>query len=180
VLGVVTVGQGAGAHRIEFVRRIPGLRPADLAGETAEMGSARLGVSILVLTPFACLKARVQEAAHYLRPREEDLSHLMSLILCNRALLRETIKAVENETLPESKGLAALRAALRFVLTRPAVHAATMHQLDWLQVFPVVELLKTSRVRLQRFYAKGLQARFASCPRAVTDSETDPEQQQAA
>lgn len=166
VLGVIPLTASNGSQlQVEFVQRLAGVTPQEVQRGAAELESAELGVSMRLPSPFACIKVECQEMMGRLGDSPQDLNHLSTLVLCNRALLREGVKAVEGEAISERKLVTAMETIFRFTQSKPARHAAQKHKLDWLQLFPVVELMKTTRVLLRKFFQKRLQATFPSCPR---------------
>ncbi len=166
VLGVIPLTASNGSQlQVEFVQRLAGVTPQEVQRGAAELASAELGVSLRLPSPFTCLKVKCQEMTAHLGDNSQDLNHLSTLVLSNRALLREGVKAAENETIAETKLLAAMKTIFQFTQSRPARHTGQTLKLDWLQLFPVVELMKTSRARLRKFFQTRLQATFPSCPR---------------
>ena len=166
VLGVIPLTASNGSQlQVEFVQRLAGVTPQEVQRGAAELTSDEVGVSLRLPAPFTCLKVECQEMMARLGDSTQDLNHLSTLVLCNRALLREGVRAAESETIAERKLVSAMETIFRFTQSKPARHAAEKHKLDWLQLFPVVELMKTTRVRLRKFFQKRLQANFPSCPR---------------
>ena len=166
VLGVIPLTASNGSQlQVEFIQRLPGVTPQEIQRGAAELTSEELGVSLRLPAPFTCLKVECLEMMARLGDTAQDLNRLSTLVLCNRALLRECIKAAESEIIAERKLVAAMEAIFAFTQSKPARHAAEKHKVDWLQLFPVVELMKTARVRVRKFFQKRLQATFPSCPR---------------
>ena len=166
VLGVIPLTASNGSQlQVEFVQRLSGVTPQEVQRGAAELLSEELGVSMRLPSPFTCLKVECLEMTGRLGDTAQDLNHLSTLVLCNRALLREGVKGVESATIAERKLVSAMQTIFRFTQSKPARHAAEKHKLDWLQLFPVVELMKTSRALLRKFFQKRLQTTFPSCPR---------------
>jgi|GEM_PF-3769448 hypothetical protein len=166
VLGVIPLTASNGSQlQVEFIQRLPGMTAQEVQRSAAELDSPELGVSLRLPSPFTCLKVECQEMIARVGDTAQDLNHLSTLVLSNRALLREGVKGADSETIAERKLVSAMEAIFQFTQSKPARHAAEKHKLDWLQLFPVVELMKTTRVRLRKFFQKRLQATFPSCPR---------------
>ena len=166
VVGVIPLTASNGSQlQVEFVQRLSGVTPEEVRRGAAELASDELGVSMRLPSPFTCLKVECQEMMGRLGDSAQDLNHLSTLVLCNRALLREGVKATEGAIIAERKLVSAMETIFRFTQSKPARHAAQKHKLDWLQLFPVVELMKTTRALLRKFFQKRLQANFPSCPR---------------
>lgn len=166
VLGVIPLTASNGSQlQVEFIQRLPGVTPQEVQRGAAELISEELGVTMRLPAPFTCLKVECLEMMARLGDSTQDLHHLSTLVLCNRALLREGVRAVESGTMAELKLVKAMETIFRFTQSKPARHASEKHKLDWLQLFPVVELMKTTRARLRKFFQKRLQATFPSCPR---------------
>src|SRR5262249_32292560 len=140
VLGVIPLTASNGSQlQVEFVQRLSGATTQEVQRGAAELNSEALGVAMRLPAPFTCLKVECQEMMGRVGDSTQDLHHLSTLVLCNRALLREGVKAVQSETIAESKLVKAMELMFRFTQSKPARHAAEKHKVDWLQLFPVVE-----------------------------------------
>ncbi len=80
------------------------------------------------------------------------MKHLKILQLCNQALLHEAIADAEQGRLQERAVITVLEALFKFTQSRLAQQAAQKFKIDWLTVFPVALLEKTSLRRLQNFF----------------------------
>src|SRR6185503_11546414 len=72
-------------------------------------------------------------------PQEErrDVTHLMILVPCVRAFVREFLQRVERGQIPARHWLGPANQVLKLTTNHRARKIATQHQINWLEILPL-------------------------------------------
>lgn len=137
-----------------------GLAPAELEAGAALIQSPQIGSQVRLPNTLACLKMKTHNAVGLDQSRRQDVKHVKMLILCNRAFLRDVLADCEAGKVSERTFVKAVEALFVFVRSDIASSAARKFGLDWIQAFPMKELLNSPQSRVQNFVRHRLRPAF--------------------
>jgi hypothetical protein len=164
VVGYVVYRTPAGqSTRIEVLYALYGLNLEDVRKGAGEVLSSELGIKLRVPSALGCLKAKTHNAARLPQEKRQDIKHLRIMLLCNRAVLRDAVEAVERGDIAERAAIKLLGALFQFTQTKIAREAAAKYSLNWIEAFPVKELLATTLPRVRSFVQKRFVKVFPTC-----------------
>lgn len=149
---------------VEILFTLNGVTREEIVRGAAQIALPQTDTIVQLPSPLICLKAKLHNAAQLDQAGRQDVKHVRMLLLCNRAVLRDTLMSCEQQRLPPRIAVNALEALLALQNLPPARQVTAAHNLDWQSAYPVAQLQATPIEALQRFYDLRFRAIFTSCP----------------
>ncbi|HEY5913978.1 MAG TPA: hypothetical protein VJA21_25600 [Verrucomicrobiae bacterium] len=146
-------GGGASPLLVDELKMVSGLLLSEVkkSGVVVEFS----GVRLHVLTPIACLKAKLYNLANLDQSHRQDERHVRILILCTRAFIRRLL----GESLATGKlrlVLNSLEQLLSLTSRRQVVRTSRLHRIDLSAAVPLTELKGAGHPKVLSFLAKRL------------------------
>jgi hypothetical protein len=128
-----------------------------LLGEVKKSGVAVefSGVQFHVLTPIACLKAKLYNLANLDQSDRQDERHVRILIPCTRAFIRRLLQEAQ-ATGKLRPVLNSLEQLLSLTSRRPVVQTVRLHRINLFRTVPLADLERAGHAKLVNFVAKRL------------------------
>ena len=140
---------GTDQLKIEVLRKVPGLKDAELLRLTTQERAG--GHTIRVLNPLGVLLAKTWNVVNIKKEGRHDAEQLLAMIPCVRAYIREFMREGESDERVLRAGLNLIKATLAFTETRVAAGAAARCGVDWAQVLPHAHIAQSALPELARF-----------------------------
>ena len=144
---------GAKPLLVDELKMVSGLMLSEVKKSSVEVEFS--GMQIHVLTPMACLKAKLYNLANLDQSDRQDERHVRILIPCIRAFIRRLLleAQVTGNLRPVLNSLEQL---LSLTSRRQVVQTARLHRINLLPAVSLDDLGKTSHPKLVSFVAKRL------------------------
>lgn len=171
--GQFTVHLGPHDLKIEVLRRVPGLKDAELLRLTRLQTSGEF--TIRVLNPVAVLLAKTWNVANITKDGRHDAEQLLIMIPCVRAYIREFLEAGRADGPTLRAGLNLIKITMAFTETKPAAQATARCGVDWSQILPHAYLSASTQPELMRLREKRVPdwlAKIADYKRAAPANDT--------
>lgn len=139
---------GADQLKVEVLRKVPGLKDAELLRLTTQERSG--GHTIRVLNPVGVLLAKTWNVVNITKEGRHDAEQLLTMVPCVRAYIREFLQAGAADGRVLRAGLNLIKATLSFTETRLAADAAARCGIDWAQVLPHACITASAAPELRR------------------------------
>ena len=139
---------------IEVVRVFPGMPKSTI--EQWALTANRAGKEIRVLDPLSLLDSKLRLALDVDQKERRDVEQLRIMLLCVRAFLRETLRGVEDGTLPERGWLGAVERVLKLAASNHGKKAVRTLGVDWTQALPLTEIGASAHRAAKQFREKRL------------------------
>lgn len=143
--------KGGETLTIDALKLVTGLRPDEVEKGALKIESR--GVSVLILTPIACLKAKMFNVQTIDQRNRHDEKHVRILFLCVRAFLRQLLREGETST-NYRPVLKALNQVTEMTAQRDFRKTAQKLKLDLNQLLPSSELRASDDPKIQNFVTK--------------------------
>ncbi|MCX6892915.1 MAG: hypothetical protein NTX51_15570 [Verrucomicrobia bacterium] len=147
--GIVSFLVGGSPTTIEVLRLIPGVRPNVVERLAADYEFA--GYRVRVVDPISLLSCKLYLALNVDQRERRDVEHLRIMLLCVRAFLRETLRGVEDGTLPARGWLGALERVLKLAESGRGKKVVRAFAVDWTQALPLTEIAVSNHRLVKRF-----------------------------
>jgi len=144
---------GANPLLVDELKMVSGLALSEVRKSSVEVEFS--GMQVRVLTPMACLKAKLYNLANLDQRDRQDERHVRILIPCTRAFIRRLLREAQ-ATGKLRPALNSLEQLLSLTSRRQVVQTARFHHLDLLEGVPLADLGKMSHPKLVSFVAKRL------------------------
>lgn len=148
--GCVPFRMGEARSNIEVVRSLPGLTVHEI--EATAFDAEFEGQRIRVLDPVSLLWCKPTLTTKVPQRGRQDENHVRIMVVCVRAFLRETLRAVAQGELPIRGWLGAVERVLRLAEQRVGRQLSGRHGVNWRAVLPWEEIALSQEppvVRLQ-------------------------------
>jgi hypothetical protein len=132
--GMVEIPIGNDTTKIEVIRRMPNVRPADAINLAIEREF--FGKIVRVVDPVSLLYCKTYLALRVNQTNRRDSDHMRIMIICVRAFLRETLAGVNSGDLPARGWLGATERVLKLGETSLGRKAASKLKVDWQEALP--------------------------------------------
>lgn len=146
--GIIPIQVGDAFTSIEFVRRIAGLKAADVSELAIERDFQ--GIPIRVLDPISLLCGKANLALTVDQRQRRDVAHLRMLVICVRAFLRETLHGVEAGELPVRGWLGAVERVLKLAESSVGKKAVKKFDMNWSAALPEKEIATSQNATVVR------------------------------
>ncbi len=146
--GIIPIQVGDAFTSIEFVRRIAGLKAADVSELAIERDFQ--GIPIRVLDPISLLCGKANLALTVDQRQRRDVAHLRMLVICVRAFLRETLHGVEAGELPVRGWLGAVERVLKLAESSVGKKAVKKFDMYWSAALPEKEIATSQNATVVR------------------------------
>lgn len=168
-----TLSLGEEQLKIEVLRKVPGLKDAELLRlATRERSGA---YRLRVLNPVGVLLAKTWNVVNISKEGRHAAEQLLAMIPCVRAFIREFLLAGASDERELRAGLNLIKATLAFTETRPAAEAAGRCGIDWAQVLPHAHIAASALPQLKRLRALAVPrwlAKVSTYKRAIPEGSS--------
>jgi len=128
---------------LEVLDHLAGVSNKELRESSIILFSESLGARVRLPSPIVCLKGQTRNLVRIPQDKRQDLKKVKILILCCRAFMRDQLELAEEGKITEGCVAATFARLESWICTRTAQMAASRHNLDFRESFPVWELEKT-------------------------------------
>jgi hypothetical protein len=129
---------------LEVLDHLAGVPNRELRDSTLIIYSKELDTRVRLPSPITCLKGQTRNLVRIPQDNRQDLKKVQMLILCCRGFLREQLALAEQGKMTAGNVATTFATLESWVCSRTAQIAASRHQLDWSEAFPIKDLKKTS------------------------------------
>jgi hypothetical protein len=152
--GIVPLQLGGAPTTVEVLRLMPGAKPGMVEKFAAEY---ELGNHLVrVADPISLLSCKLYLALKVDQKERRDVDHLRIMLVCVRGFLRETLRGVEDGSLPARGWLGAVERVLKLADSSRGKQVVRTLGVDWTQSLPLTEIAASDHRAAKAFREKRL------------------------
>ncbi len=154
--GTIVVGEEPDTRELDVLRSVNGLSGSEVRS-TVDLEVC--GWTVPVLFPHLLLKAKLMNALKLDQDGRQDVKHVKIMALVLREFLKDLVFTASAGS--EKPALQLLREAVAVLTSEDACEVGRRHEIPFVDVVPVDELLKSPLTKISNFARKELPRRLA-------------------
>jgi hypothetical protein len=153
-VGVIYIPLSSGDTELQVLRSIRGVTRKEI--ELAAVQLLFNGREYRVLNPISLLKAKIANVLELNQRKRQDVRHVIILGLCVTGFITEQIRSYKKEKITARDCVEICEFAARVITSKEAARVANEYGIDFKNVIPAKELLRTNEPKFRNFVQKRL------------------------
>ncbi|CAN5805306.1 hypothetical protein BH09VER1_BH09VER1_49860 [soil metagenome] len=162
-IGQMIIPKGELMIKVELLNGVKGLRRI---GEENAMEIAVNGITVRVLDPFSCLKAKISNAADLDQTRRQDVKHVQIMKLCATEYAKDLLSLGAQKIFTEREVIDLLSGLRKTVSSAEAKTVTRKWQVTFERVLPIQEMEQSPLRKVQNFLRIDLRREFLQQPKS--------------
>ncbi len=162
-IGQVIIPKGELRIKVELLSGVKGLRHIN---EENAMEVAVNGMTVRVLDPFSCLKAKISNAADLDQTRRQDVRHVQIMKLCAAEYAKDVLSLGAQKIYSERAVVDLLSGLRKTVSSTEAEKVTRKWQISFEDVLPIEEMERSPLEKVQNFLRIDLRQEFQQQPKS--------------
>jgi hypothetical protein len=151
-IGVIFIPLASGDTELQVLRNIRGLTRKEMESSAVQLLFD--GRQFRALNPISLLKAKIANVLELNQKDRQDLRHVTILGLCVTGFLREQIRLYKKGEITGRDCVEICDFAAQVITSQNAVRVASEHGVEFAEIIPTSELLRTKEPKFRNFVEK--------------------------